>query len=185
MFLVIFVVLALVSVPLTGGGLSRLADLQLRAVPIIFVALVVQVVIISFIGGGPSWLHPALHLSTYAVALWFVFMNRAVPGAWLLGAGGLSNFVAIAANGGTMPASKAAIQTAGVAHGSQVFANSAAVNHAHLGFLGDVFAIPASWPVHNVFSIGDVLIALGALVLIQIRCHAGAPRPFLSNAPHA
>jgi hypothetical protein len=173
MFLVIFVLLSLAAVPLTGGRLSRLAELHLRAVPYVFAALVVQVVIISFVGGGPSWLHPALHMSTYAVALWFVYMNRTLPGAWLIGLGGLCNFVAIGANGGTMPASRSAIESAGIAHGHQVFANSAALDHAHLGFLGDVFAIPSSWPVHNVFSIGDVLIALGALVLVQTVCHRG------------
>ncbi len=174
MFLVIFVVLALVTVPLTGGHLSRLADLRLRAVPVVFLALTVQVVIISLVGGGPDWLHPALHLSTYAVTLWFVYVNRAIPGAWLLGAGGLCNFIVIAANGGTMPASTAAIRAAGVAHGSQVFANSAALTHPHLGFLSDVFAIPASWPVHNVFSVGDVLIAFGALVLVHTVCRSRA-----------
>ena len=44
----------------------------------------------------------------------------------------------------------------------EVFANAAYVEHARLWFLGDVFAIPASWPLANVFSVGDVLIALGA-----------------------
>ena len=33
--------------------------------------------------------------------------------------------------------------------------------HPRLGFLGDVFAIPAGFPLANVFSIGDVLIVLG------------------------
>ena len=181
MFLVIFVLLALATVPLAGGRLSRLADLRLRAVPVVFAALAVQVVIISLIGGGPDWLHPALHLSTYAVALWFVWVNRSVPGAWLLGAGGLCNFVVIAVNGGTMPASRGAIEAAGVAHGSQVFANSGVVEHARLAFLGDVFAIPASWPVHNVFSIGDVLIALGAFVLVHSVCGSRLARLHLGS----
>ena len=44
------------------------------------------------------------------------------------------------------------------------FANSTAVAHPKLQFLGDVFALPSSWPLHNVFSVGDVLIVLGALV---------------------
>jgi hypothetical protein len=30
-----------------------------------------------------------------------------------------------------------------------------------LAFLGDVFAVPASWPLSNVFSVGDMLIAVG------------------------
>jgi Family of unknown function (DUF5317) len=170
MFLVLFVLLALATVPLAGGRLARLADLQLRAVPVVFAALLVQIVIISIIGGGPDWLHPALHLATYAVALWFVYVNRSVPGAWIVGLGGTCNFAAIAANGGTMPASRHALVAAGLGHGDAVFANSAVVAHPRLGFLGDVFAIPASWPVHNVFSVGDVLIAVGAFVLLHGVC---------------
>ncbi len=41
------------------------------------------------------------------------------------------------------------------------FRNSAAVAHPRLAFLGDVFAVPASWPLSNVFSVGDLLIAVG------------------------
>lgn len=37
-------------------------------------------------------------------------------------------------------------------------------------FLGDVFAIPASWPFANVFSVGDVLIAVGAAYSIHATC---------------
>jgi len=170
MFLVIFVVLALATVPLARGHLTRLADLHLRAVPIVFAALVVQILVISLVDGGPDWLHPALHISTYFVALWFVFLNRSVPGAWIIGAGGLCNFLAIAANEGTMPASAAAVRSAGVARGSQVFANSGVVAHPRLGFLGDMFSIPASWPIHNVFSVGDVLIGVGAFVLVHRVC---------------
>ena len=51
---------------------------------------------------------------------------------------------------------------AGVSPPGNVFANSAYVANARLWFLGDVFAVPASWPFANVFSIGDVLIAVGA-----------------------
>jgi hypothetical protein len=176
MFLVIFVLLALATVPLAGGRLSRLGEIRLRAVPVVFGALVVQIVIISLVGGGPDWLHPALHLATYAVALWFVFVNRSVPGAAIIGLGGLCNFVAIAANGGTMPASRTALRAAGIAHGPAAFANSGVLHHARLRFLGDVFAIPASWPVHNVFSVGDVLIAVGAFVLLHRVCGSHLPR---------
>jgi len=184
MFLVIFVALAVATVPLAGGRLSRLGDLRLRAVPFVFGALIVQVVIISVVGGGPDWLHPALHLSTYAVALWFVFVNRSVAGAWIIGLGGLCNFLAIAANGGTMPASASALERAGIGNGSQVFLNSGAVAHARLAFLGDVFAIPASWPAHNVFSIGDAVIALGALVVLHRACGSRLPRLHLPSRVH-
>ena len=41
------------------------------------------------------------------------------------------------------------------------FQSSTAVDGPQLAFLGDVFAIPASWPLSNVFSVGDLLIGLG------------------------
>jgi Family of unknown function (DUF5317) len=41
------------------------------------------------------------------------------------------------------------------------FQNSTVLVQPRLAFLGDVFFIPASWPLSNVFSVGDVLIALG------------------------
>jgi len=42
------------------------------------------------------------------------------------------------------------------------FLNSGTVAHPVLGFLGDVFAWPVRLPFANVFSVGDVLIVLGA-----------------------
>jgi hypothetical protein len=36
--------------------------------------------------------------------------------------------------------------------------------------LGDVFYIPASWPLSNVFSVGDVLIALGVAWAVHGIC---------------
>ena len=50
------------------------------------------------------------------------------------------------------------------------FINSTAVPDAHLQFLGDVFATPSWLPVHNVFSIGDLLIVLGALLAFHTIC---------------
>jgi hypothetical protein len=43
------------------------------------------------------------------------------------------------------------------------FQNSTALADPRLAFLGDVFSLPASWPLSNVFSVGDVLIALGVV----------------------
>jgi hypothetical protein len=38
------------------------------------------------------------------------------------------------------------------------------VDGSALSWLGDVFAVPDSWPLSNVFSVGDVLIAVGLFV---------------------
>ena len=41
-----------------------------------------------------------------------------------------------------------------------------------LAFLGDVFFIPVSWPLSNVFSVGDVLVALGIVWALHRICQS-------------
>ena len=61
-----------------------------------------------------------------------------------------------------MPASARALRIAGIAARTATnFRNSTVVPHSHLSFLGDIFAVPANIPLHNVFSIGDILIVVG------------------------
>ena len=157
------VLLAIVSaVPLLGGRLTALAEVRFRGTWIIGVAIAAQIVIISVVPGGGDGLHKATHVATYLLAGVFVWVNRAIPGLLLAAAGGGANFLAIFANGGVMPALPSALRTAGIEQHAGEFANSTAVHAARLQFLGDVFAIPASWPAANVFSVGDVLILLGS-----------------------
>jgi hypothetical protein len=175
-FLVAFVVLALVTVPLTGGRLGALAGVRFRGAGLLGLALVVQVLIISFISGGPSWLTPTLHLATYVVALAFLAANFAIPGLRMVATGGLANFLVIVVNGGVMPASRAALVDAGRGQTQNAFDNSGVVEHARLRFLGDVFAMPTWMPFHNVFSIGDVLIGLGVAVALHVVCDSRLAR---------
>jgi hypothetical protein len=44
------------------------------------------------------------------------------------------------------------------------------VRRSSLSFLGDVFAVPASWPVSNVFSVGDVILVVAALLALHCLC---------------
>jgi hypothetical protein len=171
MLLAVLAVMAVLTVPVARGRLSRLADLRLRAVWVLVGALVAQVVIISVVPGGDADVHRWLHVGTYVAVLVWAIANRALPWRWVLVVGGLCNFTAIVANGGVMPASRAALEAAhrGGVHG---FANSAAVAHPHLRFLGDVFATPASLPLHNVFSVGDVLIVLGIFLVLHRVCES-------------
>jgi hypothetical protein len=163
--------LALVLVPLTGGRLVLLAEIELARVWAIAVALGLQIFIISVIPDRFEGVHVPLHLLSYAFAAVFVWANRRIPGMVVIALGALCNLVAISANGGVMPATTAALRAAGLTTKAGEFANSTAVKDAKLQFLGDVFAIPDSWPIiDNVFSIGDILIAVGILWLILGVC---------------
>jgi hypothetical protein len=162
--------LCLASVPLARGRLAALAELRFRAPGLLLAAIVAQVLIISVFPQGSAAFHNAVHVATYVVVAGFVVVNRKVPWVWLVALGGALNFVAIAANGGVMPADPHALAAAGLAVDPTEFTNSGAVADPHLQFLGDVFWVPSSFPITNVFSIGDVMIVLGTLLALHCIC---------------
>jgi hypothetical protein len=162
LFLVAVVVLAAMAVPLVGGRLGALVEVPLRHVWVIFAALGLGIAATE-LPGLPDGLRAALLVAAYPVVGVFLAANWRVPGMRLVALGGAMNLVAIAVNGGAMPASPSALAGAGLPLNEPGFQNSAALPDPRLAFLGDVFFIPASWPLSNVFSVGDVLIALGVV----------------------
>lgn len=168
--LLVLAALALVaSVPLAGGRLSRLADLRLKAVWTVLLSAAIQVAITSLVREGSHWVHVVLHVASYVLVAWFLVANRRLAGIPLVGLGAGLNMLAIALNGGVMPASARAIRSSGV-DTSGGFDNSAAMAHAHLRLLGDVIPVPGPWPIGNVLSIGDLIIFAGAFVVLHRAC---------------
>ena len=55
------------------------------------------------------------------------------------------------------------------------YTNSRLVDGVVLGPLTDLFAMPAWLPVANVFSVGDVLIGVGAAIAIVAAMHGRGP----------
>ena len=164
--------LCILSVPLLGGRLQALADLEFRRGGIAVAALVVQIVIISILPGDAWGLSEEIHLATYFMLGAFLVANRHIPGLLVIALGGALNFAAIAINGGVMPADPDAIEAAGIPHSAGDFINSAPASDAPLGFLGDIFHTPAWFPIHNVFSVGDIEIVLGAFLLLHFVCRS-------------
>jgi Family of unknown function (DUF5317) len=169
MFLVAVVLLGALTVPLFGGRLGALADLRAGWAWTLVAALALQLLAL-YLPGLPDGARAGLLLASYPVAAVFVVANRHLPGIWLIGLGAASNFLAMALNGGVMPAAPSALSAAGLPAEPDGFANSAALPDPRLPWLGDVFAIPASWPLSNVFSVGDLCIALGAVWALHRVC---------------
>jgi hypothetical protein len=167
MTLALAFLLLLLTVPAAGGRLSALEEVRLRWVWLVALAFAIQVLIVTVVPEGDETLHRVVHLLTYALAGACVVRNLDLRFVWVVALGGLLNFIAIAANGGVMPASRGALDSAGLEVESGSFANSDFVSDAHVWWLGDVFAIPAGWPGANVFSVGDALMLLGALLVLH------------------
>lgn len=153
--------LLILSVRLFGGRLSRLAGVRLRLLPLVLLALLAQVLVLQLdLPAGPG--QAAVHVASYLAAGAFSWVNRRVPGILLIAGGAAANGVVIALNGGVLPASADALARAGIVQEPGTFVNSGVLEHPRLAFLGDIFAVPSAVPLANVFSIGDVLIVLGA-----------------------
>lgn len=174
MILVAAALACVLAVPLSGGRLGALAELEIRAMWTIFAALGLQVAITVVVPAGSASLHQVIHLVSYALAGVCIVANRHIVGLPILAAGAALNAMAILVNHGVMPASARAMALAGrppAAH----FGNSAAIAHPHLLALGDVIPIPGPWPLGNVVSVGDVLIIAGLFVVLRYACRAPSP----------
>lgn len=174
----VFPVLGALAVGLAlGGRLGNLAELRLRAPWLFFVAIALQVVAFPF-GFLPWSTEPAvaswLWLVSYGFLIVAAVVNREIAGVPIVALGMLLNLAAIVANGGTMPVSSSAMHEAGRTAVTQ--ANSTAVADPHLDWLVDRWAAPDWIPLANVFSIGDVVIAVGAVVIVLSAMGVRLPR---------
>ena len=98
-----------------GGRLGALAEMGLRASWLVLAGLGAQILVISVFPDGAGVLHTGVHLASYAFIAAFVAANwTRVPFVWLIALGGALNLVAIAANGGVMPADPDALAAAGI-----------------------------------------------------------------------
>jgi Family of unknown function (DUF5317) len=160
---------------LTGGSAGRLGDLRFRWGPLIALGMAIQVLLFSSPLGdalGPA--APPVYVASNVAVLIAVWRNLAIPGLPLVLLGGLSNLVVIVANRGYMPVSPDAAAAMGRTAGAG-YTNSRLVEGVVLEPLTDLFAMPTWIPMANVFSIGDVLIGVGAAIAIVAAMHGRAP----------
>ena len=152
---------------LLGGRLGALADLRLRAPWLFLCAVVLQLV--AFPVAVLPWttderLASALWVASYGLLIVGATLNRRITGVPIVALGMLGNLAAILANRGTMPVRYEAMHAAGRDTITQ--ANSTASTSPRLPWLIDRWAAPDWVPLANVFSVGDVVIAVGAVVIV-------------------
>ena len=183
-FILYAVVAALLIGLLTGGSPSRLGDLRIAWAPLIGLGLAVQLLLFSTPAGdalGPA--APAVYVVSNAVVLVAVARNLAIPGFVLVLLGGISNLVAIVANGGYMPVSHDALVAIGRG-AREGYSNNVQAENVVLAPLTDLFAMPAWVPMANIFSVGDVLIGIGAAIAVVAAMHGRGPLRDASSAPN-
>jgi len=179
------VILAVISVALwRGGSLRNFAAIELRGLALVFGSLGLQLLIFTpFVDQALiPFATGALYLLSMALLIVWVWLNRGLPGIWLVAAGVLMNTVAIAANGGQMPVEPLAAQYAGrlaayATDGPAIANNSLATSTGvQLWLLTDIFPVPAGIPLANVFSLGDLLLTTGVgMFCYRVICGSTTP----------
>jgi hypothetical protein len=172
MFMLLIVAAALVTMPLFGGRLGNIGRLKLRARWSVLAAVIIQLLVITVFPWGNHTVHALIHGASYAIAAIFLVLNRQLFGMWLAALGAALNALVIAVNNGVMPATEEALRLSGVPRLPGGFENSTTVTKPRLLFLGDIFAIPHRVPLANVFSVGDVVLLLGVLVILHWTCES-------------
>jgi hypothetical protein len=174
---------------LAGGRVRNLEHVDFRWWQLALAGLAVQLLLFadpiqSRVGAeGPV----VYVLSTLAVLV-ALLRNLRLPGLPILAVGAGLNLVVVVANGGYMPSSPDAwreltgVAAIPVAHYSNVVLIGA---DTLLPFLGDVFVFPRPLPLATAFSVGDAIIALGAVVFLvaAMRRPGAAPELLPGRAP--
>lgn len=187
MFILYALVVGVILGLALGGRPAGLGGLRFRWSGLMLAGLLVQVVLFSEpVAERIGPLGPPIYVASTALVLASVIANRSIPGMAIVAVGAVSNLAAIVANGGYMPAARSALAALGRSDPT-AYSNSSTVDHAALGPLTDVFAMPRWLPFANVFSVGDVLIVVGIVttIVLAMRSARGGPdRVARKQLPH-
>jgi Family of unknown function (DUF5317) len=174
MFVLYAVAAGLLIGLLVGGRLSGLARLQFEWAPLIALGMAIQLALFSDpIASSIGTAGPPIYVGSSLLVLAAVCRNWSITGLPIVALGAASNLAAIVANGGYMPASAAALAAQG-RDAPSAYSNSTYLADPALAPLTDIFAMPTWIPLANVFSIGDILIAVGIALAIVAAMRRGA-----------
>ncbi len=173
----LFAVAASVAVALVRGGRpDRLASFPFKHLWLVFAAFGVQLVLHLSVFTRLALVReiaPYLYPSAYYLLLLCFALNRRAPGVVWLAGGCLANLVAIAANGGKMPVDGEALVAMGCRAWRDVFASGQSLTNTvitpatKVPWLTDVIVGSPPFSKPTLFSVGDVLLAIGVFVLVQ------------------
>lgn len=169
---------------LLGGRARNLEQVQFAWWPLALAGLLVQLVLFADpVQERVGAEGPVIYVISTLAVLAALLRNLRLPGLAILATGAILNLIPILANGGYMPSSPevwhelTGVAAIPVDHYSNVVLIGPGTAFA---FLGDIFSFPRPLPMATAFSLGDAVIALGAVVFLVTAMRGSSPR---SSAP--
>ncbi len=145
---------------------------------LVFLGFLPQLLVI-YIGSNrfsiPDWIAASCLVTSQLALLIFAWLNRSLPGMYILILGLILNLAVIALNGGFMPISpQTAMRLVGDEHSNSLIPGNRfglkdillSVQETRLEVLADRFLPPVGFPYQVAFSLGDIFITAGAFWLL-------------------
>ena len=173
MFLGISILIGIIIALVRGGKWANLATFRFSNSWLVFLSIGLQLLIFnSFWDKHVTSLgiNNLLYVLSIFLLVFFLFINKGILSLRVLGLGVVLNSIAIIANGGYMPSSIEALKKVltperinTLQSGSASYNVVLISDQTKFKFLCDIFYVPHI----NVYSLGDILIAVGAFFTIQ------------------
>ncbi len=188
MILLLALAVALLVAFLRGGSLRNLANFHLEWGWLAGLALAIQVMAVYGVPGDRYlYLQGGALVASSLMLLPVLWRNRRSPGLALIGLGLALNLTVMVANGGFMPITPEAVACIGHQHlivqvgGVERMSGSKGIvlpkEETALWVLSDILILPPPFPLASAFSLGDVLVAIGASILLQRAMVGASLRP--------
>lgn len=166
------VLLGLAVGRLLGGRLINLGSLPLRGLAGFLLLGAVEAAMQASQAPERRLLYQTLIMASGGILAWLLWINRRLPGVWLVILGLGLNLAVMAANGGRMPVSEWAALASGQGDYLPELVSGTGARHmlltalTHLPLLADIIPLPSPYPVPRVLSIGDVVLFAGLIRLL-------------------
>lgn len=161
---------------LRGGSFSNIKDASLEKWYFFVSGFLVEFSAVYLASKGVSFFIENIlfiHFLSYLLLFIGIYFNRSIFAFKIVFIGILLNFLVIMANGGQMPVSGEAMVSIGLIENmnnirdGKIITHTLINNHTVLKYLGDIFVLGKPYPRPKIFSIGDVIMALGIFLYIQ------------------
>lgn len=178
-----------------GKTATWLASIPIRSAWLALLALALQIPLLRAPFGPPEQMviQKSLFLLSHLLLLLFVWRNWRITGIQILGLGVFYNLLVILANGGYMPITPETLVQ--INPGSTLSQWPAGFHYGYskdiillrqdiiLWVMSDILVLPPPFPWPTAFSLGDLLIAAGAFLLIQdpLSTTRAATKPVLAT----
>lgn len=174
-FVIVVLIVGIIAL-ITGGSVKNLHNIRFKQTWLVLVAMAIKIVTntdLRFYLDISNTIAPVLYPSSLALITLFIILNIRLRGLVVVGLGLAGNLLAIVTNAGYMPVKTEYLYLTATASeleiinkGLPVYNYIAAGPHTKLYYLCDIFLMPNGIFISRIFSIGDILIAIGGSIFI-------------------